>query len=119
MKYMFLVYLDEAKFAAMSKPERDAFVNGQLDYDDELRAQGHFVSAEVLKAPSEAATVRRWEGPLMVTDGPFMETKEHLGGYLLVEARDLNQAILLAGRMPLAAVGSIEVRPLDTLTRIA
>lgn len=117
MQYMFLIYLDEAKFAVMSQQERDAFGNGMLDYDEELKADGHYVTAEPLKAPSEAITVRRWNGALSTTDGPFMETKEHLSGFVLVRARDLNEAVQLAGRMPLAAVGSIEVRPVDVLER--
>ena len=117
MQYMFLIYLDEAKFAVMSQPERDAFGNGMLDYDEELKAGGHYITAEPLTAPSEATTVRRWNGALTATDGPFMETKEHLSGFVLVEARDLNEAIHLAGRMPLATVGSIEVRPLDVRER--
>ena len=117
MQYMFLIYLDEAKFAVMSQPERDAFGNGMLDYDEELKASGHYVTAEPLQAPSEATTVRRWNGALTTTDGPFMETKEHLSGFVIVDARDLNEAIQLAGRMPLATVGSIEVRPLDVLVR--
>lgn len=118
MKYMFLIYLDEAKFTDMSQPQRDAFGNGMLDYDEELKASGHYISGEPLKAPSEAITVRRWDGAMTTTDGPFMETKEHLSGYILVEARDLNEATLLAGRMPLATVGSIEVRPLGVLKRV-
>lgn len=117
MRYMLLIYLDETKFAAMSQRERDSFGNAMLDYDDELRASGHFVMAEPLVAPAEAVTVRKWDAALTTTDGPFMETKEHLSGFSLVEARDLNEAIALAARMPLAAKGSIEVRPLDRLER--
>lgn len=115
MKYMFLIYLDEAKFAVMTQDERDGFVAGMLNYDEELMASGHYLTSEPLKQPSEAVTVRKWSGTLTTTDGPFMETKEHLSGFFLVEARDINEAILLAGRMPLASVGSIEVRPLDSL----
>jgi hypothetical protein len=118
MKYMFLIYLDESRFAAMSQGERDAFGNGMLDYDDSLRAGGHFIMGEPLKAPSEAVTLRKWDGALSATDGPFMETKEHLSGFILVSARDLNEAIRLAERMPLVTVGSIEVRPLDVLERV-
>ncbi|MCD7060013.1 YciI family protein [Pelagibacterium xiamenense] len=118
MQYMFLIYLDETKFAPMTQKERDSFTNRMLDYDDELRASGHYVVSEALKMPDEAVTVRAWDGTLATTDGPFMETKEHLSGFFLVEARDLNEAIQLAGRMPLARVGSVEVRPVDTLERI-
>ncbi|KKB11688.1 dehydrogenase [Devosia geojensis] len=118
MKYMFLIYLDEAKFAPMSQDERDGFVNAMLDYDEELRASGNYLISEALKFPSEAITVRTWDGSLSTTDGPFAETKEHLSGFHIVEARDLNEAVALAARMPLSRVGSIEVRPIDHLERI-
>lgn len=117
MRYMFLIYLDEAKFAPLTQQERDSFGNAMLDYDTELTASGNFVYAEPLKAPSEAITVRKWNGELTTTDGPFMETKEHLSGFCMVEARDLNEALHLAAKMPLATMGSIEVRPLDILER--
>lgn len=119
MQYMFLIYLDESKFAAMTQAQRDAFGNGMLDYDDTLKASGHYVMGEPLKPPAEAVTLRHWDGALSVTDGPFMETKEHLSGFILVNARDLNEAIQLAARMPLVTVGSIEVRPLNVLERVA
>jgi len=119
VRYMFLIYLEEAKFAAMTQAQRDGFVNAMLDYDEELRREGYFLAADALKPPTEATTVRRWSGALTTTDGPFMETKEHLSGFCMVEARDLNAAIQLAARMPLASVGSIEVRPLDHIERIA
>lgn len=118
VKYMFLIYLDETKFAVMTQAERDSFANGMLDYDESLMASGHYIMGEPLKAPSEAVTLRKWEGALTVTDGPFMETKEHLSGFILINARDLNEAILLAEHMPLITVGSIEVRPLDVLERV-
>lgn len=118
MKYMFLIYLDESKFEAMTQAERDAFGNGMLDYDEVLRDSGHLIMGEPLKAPSEAVTLRKWDGTLSTTDGPFMETKEHLSGFILVNARDLNEAIRLAEGMPLATVGSIEVRPIDILERV-
>lgn len=118
MQYMFLIYLDEAKFAPLSQKERDSFGNAMLDYDEDLRASGHCLISEPLKAPSEAVTVRRWNGELTTTDGPFMETKEHLSGFCIVQCRDLNEALQLASRMPLATMGSIEVRPLDVLERV-
>ena len=118
MQYMFLIYLDEAKFAPLTQKERDGFGNAMLDYDDDLRASGHLISSEPLMAPSEAITVRKWDGKLATTDGPFMETKEHLSGFCIVEARDLNEALQLASRMPLATMGSIEVRPVGTLERV-
>lgn len=118
MQYMFLIYLDERKFAVMTQSERDHFGNAMLDYDDLLREGGHFVMGEPLKSPAEAVTLRQWDGPLTTTDGPFMETKEHLSGFILINARDLNEAIRLAAKMPLVTVGSIEVRPLDILERV-
>lgn len=118
MRYMMLYYLDEAKFAVMEEKERLGYGNAMLDFDEELRASGHFVIAEPLKMPSEAVTVRRWDGEMTAIDGPFMETKEHLSGFCIIEARDLNAAVAIAGRVPLAAVGSIEVRPLDVLERV-
>ncbi|MFZ2100367.1 MAG: YciI family protein [Oricola sp.] len=118
MKFMFLIYLDETRFAVMSQAERDGYVNAMLDYDEDLRRSGQYVTSDALKMPDEAITVRMREGTLSATDGPFMETKEHLSGFSMIEARDLNEAIRVAARMPLAAVGSIEVRPVDTLERI-
>ncbi len=119
MRYMFLIYLDQAKFAPLKQKERDDWGNAMLDYDEELKADGYWIMAEPLKAPSEAVTVRKWNGELTTTDGPFMETKEHLGGFCIVQARDFTEALHLAGMMPLARMGSIEVRPLDNLERVA
>lgn len=118
MRYMFLIYLDEARFAVMTQAERDGYGNAMLDYDEELIRSGHYVASEALKAPAEATTVRKWDGALATTDGPFMETKEHMSGFFVIEARDLNEAIGIASRMPLARVGSIEVRPVQILERV-
>jgi hypothetical protein len=118
MRYMLLIYLDEARFAPLTQAQRDGFGNAMLDYDQDLRDSGHYVASEPLKAPAESVTVRRWSGSLTVTDGPFAETKEHLSGFCIVEARDMNEAIRLADRMPLATMGSIEVRPVDLLERV-
>lgn len=117
MRYMFLIYLDDARFEAMPEAESLSYRNAMLDYDEELQVSGHYVVSEALKLPSTAVTVRRWDGTLTPTDGPFMETKEYLSGFFVVEARDLNEAIDLAGRMPLARQGWVEIRPLDVLTR--
>lgn len=116
---MFLIYLDEARFAPMSEAQRAGFVNAMLDYDEELQRSGHYITSEPLKPPSEAVTVRKWQGKFSATDGPFMETKEHLSGFFIVQARDLNEAVQLAANMPLATVGSIEVRPVGVLERVA
>jgi len=118
MQYACLIYLEEAKFAAMSQAERNGFVNASLDCDEELRRSSHLVMAQALKTPPHAVSLRAWNGRVSVTDGPFAETKEHLGGFVLIEARDLYDAIKVAGRMPLARVGTIEVRPFEELDYI-
>lgn len=117
MRYMFLIYLDEARFEGMSDRERKRWGNAMLDYDEELTGSGHYITSEPLADTRDAITVRRWDGKLTTTDGPFMETKEHLSGVFIVEARDMNEAIQLASRVPLAQLGSVEIRPITLLMR--
>jgi hypothetical protein len=112
LKYLCLVYTEERRIAALSRSEWDALVVENLDLCEELRASGHYVSAAPLDSVQTAATVRVRNGKLSTTDGPFAETKEQLGGYYLIEARDLNEAIQIAGRIPGARLGSVEVRRL-------
>jgi hypothetical protein len=112
VKYLCLVYADEATVAALPRSEWDAVVVENLELCEELRRSGHFVSAAPLAPVGTAATVRVRNGKLSTTDGPFAETKEQLGGYYLIEARDLNEAIQVAGRIPGARWGSVEVRRL-------
>ncbi|MDX1434422.1 MAG: YciI family protein [Gammaproteobacteria bacterium] len=105
MKYLCLVYLDEKRLDEL--PDEDC-----VDYDAEIRASGHCLASEALHPVHTAATVRVRDGRVSVTDGPFAETKEQLAGFYLVEARDLNEAIQIAAKIPPARVGSIEVRPI-------
>ena len=105
MKYLCLVYGEEAKIGEMD--DRHC-----LAFDTDLRARGQCIASEALEPVSTATTVRVRHGRLSVTDGPFAETKEQLAGFYLIEARDLNEAIQLASKIPPAAVGSIEVRPI-------
>ena len=105
MKYLCLVYGDETALANMPDEHCVAF-------DEEIRNSGHCIASEALQPVATATTVRVRNGKVSVTDGPFAETKECLAGFYLVEARDLNEAIQLASRIPPAAVGSIEVRPI-------
>ena len=105
MKYLCLVYGEEAKIAGMDDHEC-------LAYDRALRESGRGVSSEALEPVATATTVRVRHGKVSVSDGPFAETKEQLAGFYLVEARDLNEAISLAARIPPARVGAIEVRPI-------
>jgi hypothetical protein len=117
MKYLCLVYADEAKLNAMPQPEVDALIDEVLANNEELQASGHLVLAEALEQVESAITVRVRDGRLSATDGPFAETNEQLGGFVLIEARDLNEAVRIAGQIPGARVGSIEVRPVIDLTR--
>ena len=112
MKYLCLVYAEERGIAALSDGEWDALVVENLELCEELRKSGHYVSASPLDSVQTAATVRLRNGKLSTTDGPFAETKEQLGGYYLIEARDLNEAIQVAERIPGARLGSIAVRSL-------
>jgi hypothetical protein len=115
MKYLCLVYYDEKNLDALSKSEFDALVGESLDYDDALRKSGHFVAANALESVRTATTLRLRNGRMSPTDGPFAETKEQLGGFILIEAKDLNEAIQLAGRMPSRRLGCIEIRPVREL----
>ena len=112
MKYLCLVYAEEQRIAALSDGEWDALVAENLDLCEELRRSGHYVSAAPLDSVTTAATVRMRHGRPTTTDGPFAETKEQLGGYYLIEARDLDEAVQIAGRIPGARFGSVEVRRL-------
>ena len=108
MKYLCLVYLEPGKLRAV--PDRECQTCG-----DGLRASGVLLGAEALQPVDTATTVRVRNGRISVVDGPFAETKEHLAGFYLIEARDLNDAIQIAGRIPPAREGSVEVRPIREL----
>ena len=114
MRYMCLVYVDEEKMVAFAKDPVaiGAFEKEVVAYDQALKDKGVLVMASPLKRVREAVTIRVRGGRMSATDGPFAETKEQLGGFTLIDARDLNEAIALAERSPLARIGSIEVRPL-------
>ena len=111
MQYACLIYNDP-KSVFDDSPEANAVLAQVGPHNDELRANGQFVSSLALVLPRDAVTVRVREGNVSTTDGPFMETKEILGGLVVIEARDLNDAVRIAGTMPFAQLGSIEVRPL-------
>ena len=115
MKYICLVYLVEKDMNAMTREEAQACIDESLGYDDTLRRAGHFIAAHALQSVEAATTIRVRNGRLSATDGPFAETKEQLGGFILIEARDLNEAIQVASKIPMARHGSIEVRPIRDL----
>jgi hypothetical protein len=110
MRYVCLIYFDPQQVFNQSS-ESQAVLGAVGPHDAALKASGHLVSGEALTLPSEAVTVRVRDGKMSATDGPFMETKEMLGGLLLIEARDLNDAVRIASGIPFAKLGSVEVRP--------
>ena len=105
MKYLCLVYLDEKRMDEL--PDRDC-----VAYDTAIKQSGHCLASEALQSVQTATTVRVRNGRMSITDGPFAETKEQLAGFYMIEARDLNEAIQIASKIPPARVGSIEVRPI-------
>jgi hypothetical protein len=117
MQYLCLVYAEPEAFDAMSPAEGKALVRESLDHDDILRSKGHFVHANALQPVTTATTIRVRNGRMSTTDGPFAETKEHLCGFILIEAADLDEAIRLGAGIPMARVGSIEIRPIMELSR--
>jgi hypothetical protein len=119
MRYLCLLFGDEAVHDRRTPDERRAMTTESLDYDDTLRKAGHFVAAHALQPPTTARTVRVRGGKVLKTDGPFMETKEQLGGFILIEARDMDEAVELAAKIPMARLWTVEVRPVATLTREA
>jgi hypothetical protein len=118
MKYLCLAYYNEKAFDALSKAEVDAIVSQCPAYDESLRMSGHLVIQASLGSTRATATVRPRNGKPSVTDGPFVETKEQVGGFFIIEARDLNEAIRVASKHPAANIGeqvgwAIEVRPIE------
>ena len=111
MRYVCLVYIDPEKFAALDPQTRAEIDRDSGGYDVELDARGHLIAADALQSTREAITVSVRDGKVTTTDGPFMETKEVLGGFILIEARDLNEAVSIGAGIPMARVGRIEVRP--------
>ncbi len=111
MKYLCLIYDEEKTVAAMSREETDAFMGEYFAFTGGIKASGHYLAGEALQPVETATTVRVRGGRVSTTDGPFAETKEQLGGFYLIEARDLNDAIQVAAKIPSARIGSIEVRP--------
>ena len=111
MRYLCLIYDEEKKLGAMSKGESDAFMGEYFAFTEDIKKSGHYVGGNALQPANTATSVRVRGGKMSTTDGPFAETKEQLGGYYLIEAKDLNEAISVAARIPSARLGAIEVRP--------
>jgi hypothetical protein len=115
MKYLCMVIVEEKKLKALSKSDSQALDDESLAYDETLRKGGHFLAAQALQPVRAATTVRLRNGKLSVTDGPFAETKEQIGGFILIEAKDLNEAIQLAAKIPVLRFGAVDVRPVKEL----
>lgn len=116
MKYLCMIFYDEKKLYALSKVEADALIAESLAYDDVLRKGGHLIAAQALQPVRDASTIRSQAGKLTITDGPFAETNEQLGGFILIDARDFEEAAQLASKIPVIRLGGVEVRPIKELT---
>ena len=117
MKYLCLIYSDETIWPKLPKADMEQMMAEYMAFSEAIQKSGQYLGANRLQPTQTATTVRIRNGQLSTTDGPFAETKEQLGGYYLVEARDLNDAIQVAAKIPGARVGSIEVRPIAELGR--
>ena len=118
MKYICLGYMDPKKWETMSERERNAMMDECFAYDDVLRKKGHFVGGEALQSAENATTLRWKNGKVSITDGPYAETKEQLGGILVLEAKDLNHAIQLMSKHPGVKAGPFEIRQAEVLTEM-
>lgn len=118
VKYICLGYIQPGKFENMTENERHAMLDECFDYDDNLRANGHFAAGEALQPPGTAMTLYWKNGKVAVTDGPYAETKEQLGGILVLEARDLNHAVQLISKHPGVKYGPWEIRPAADLSEM-
>ena len=112
MKYLLLIYENEGSFANVTEEEGNRIFAEYMDYTKGIKKKGNYVSGEALQPTATATTVRQRNGKTLTTDGPFAETKEQLGGFYLIEAANLDDAIEAASRIPGAKVGSIEIRPI-------
>jgi hypothetical protein len=117
MRYLCLIYDDEKKVATMPENESNAFMGEYFAFTAGIKQSGHYLAGEALQPVLTATTVRVRNGKVGTTDGPFAETKEQLGGFYMIEARDLNDAIQVAAKIPSAKIGSVEVRPIVEFTQ--
>ena len=118
MKYICLGYIEENTWQGISESERNAFMDRCFAYDDVLRKNGHFAGGDALQSARSAVTLRWKDGKVSVADGPYAETKEQLGGILILEARDLNHAIQLMSNHPGVKAGPFEIRPAADLSAL-
>jgi hypothetical protein len=115
MKYLCMVFFDEKKLNALTERELKSLDEESFAYDEALRKSGHFVAAEALQSVDTATSVRVRSGKVSVMDGPAAETNEQIGGFILIDARDFNEAIQIASKIPSVRFGGVEVRPIKEL----
>src|SRR3989454_9789936 len=115
MKFMFMIYHDEDELDALPEGEMQALVDSALDYDAEIRRSGHYIVSDALQRARTARTIRVRGGKVSTTDGPFAETKEQLGGFFLIEAKDMDEACAVAAGVPPARIRAIQGRPVRAL----
>jgi hypothetical protein len=113
MKYLCLIYDNESTWANMPQDQAEAMMGEYFAFTESIRKSGQYLAGEALQPVQTATSVRVRNGKLSTTDGPFAETKEQLGGFYMIEAKDLNDAIQVASRIPSARVGTVEVRPVQ------
>jgi hypothetical protein len=116
MKFMFTIYHDENVLDAMPEKEMQALVDSAIEYAEEIRRSGHYIASDALQRTRTARTIRVNAGNVSTAVGPFVETKEQLGGFFVIEAKDMDEACAIAARFPPARVAVIEVRPVQELT---
>ncbi len=115
MKFLFMIFHDERMLDALPEGEMQTLVDAALEYSEEIRRSGHFIASNALERSRTARTIRVRGGKATTIDGPFAETKEQIGGFFLIEAKDMEEACALAARFPPARLGTIEVRPVREL----
>ena len=115
MKFMFTIYHDEKVLDAMPETEMQALVDSAIEYSEEIQRSGHYVASDALQRAETARSVRVRDGKVSTAAGPFAETKEQLGGFFVIEAKDMDEACTIAARFPPARVAVIEVRPVQEL----
>ncbi len=116
MRYLCAVYCEPGTLEALPAAEKTTLDRDSVAYDVELQRQGHYIASDALQPVSAARTVRVRRSRATIVDGPFAETKEHLGGFILIEAKDMNEALAIAEKIPMAKYGTIEVRPVMKLS---
>ncbi len=116
MRYLCAVYVEPKTMEKLSPAEGATLDRDSIAYDEELRSSGHYIASDALQLATTARTLRVRNGKLSIMDGPFAETKEQLGGFILVQAKDMDEAVDLASKIPMAKHGSIEVRPIMQLS---